>query len=175
MLCPKCGKLFKGEDQMLSHLDAEHVSDKAHVKELVLEIDARYIGGHPKSEHQVNGSLSLYSHPQNTVAFKSAKFSFEIPIGKIKRAMAPAGKERDNILAMEFDDAQGASQTVFFDHSRYMTDFANELFNLKVSKKTKEKPDAQAPGEVIKVRCPYCQFTYDKTLDKCPHCGARNP
>ena len=26
---------------------------------------------------------------------------------------------------------------------------------------------------VVKVRCPYCGFMYDETLDRCPHCGGR--
>ena len=27
---------------------------------------------------------------------------------------------------------------------------------------------------VVKVRCPYCNNTYPESLDKCPHCGAKN-
>jgi len=29
--------------------------------------------------------------------------------------------------------------------------------------------------EIVKIRCPYCGNLYDETLDKCPHCGAKNP
>ncbi len=170
--CPKCGKLFTEEDKMLEHLDREHVSDKEHLKELILEIDARYLGGHSAFTRQINGNLSLYSHPQNKVVFKSAKFSFEVPISKIKRAIAPTEKES---FVMEFKDEQGTSQTVFFDHSSYMTDFANELFNLRVDVKTKEKAVTQETKAAVKVRCPYCRFTYDKKLDSCPRCGAMNP
>jgi hypothetical protein len=27
---------------------------------------------------------------------------------------------------------------------------------------------------IVKVRCNYCGTLYDETLDKCPHCGAKN-
>jgi ssDNA-binding Zn-finger/Zn-ribbon topoisomerase 1 len=173
--CPKCGRLFKGRDRMLEHLDKEHVSDKVHVKELILEIDARYLGGHPAFNHKIYGSLSLYSYPQNKVVFKSAKFAFEIPISKIRSAIAPTEKDRSFVI--EFEDELGANQTVVFNRSDYMTDFANELLNLRVSMKTSEKAITQeiTKEAIIKVRCPYCKFTYDKKLDKCPHCGAMNP
>ncbi len=26
---------------------------------------------------------------------------------------------------------------------------------------------------IVKIRCPYCKNLYEETLDKCPHCGAR--
>lgn len=26
---------------------------------------------------------------------------------------------------------------------------------------------------IMKIRCPYCDFLYDETLDKCPQCGGR--
>lgn len=139
--CPKCGKLFKGEDRMFQHLEKEHISDKEHVKELILEIDARYLSGHPLFTHQINGNLSLYSHPQNKVVFRSAEFILEIPVSKIKRALAPTGiTSKDNIFVIEFDDGLEKTQTVLFDHSDYLTDFANELFNLRVCLKAKEEP-----------------------------------
>jgi hypothetical protein len=28
--------------------------------------------------------------------------------------------------------------------------------------------------EIVKIRCSYCGNLYDETLDKCPHCGAKN-
>jgi hypothetical protein len=37
----------------------------------------------------------------------------------------------------------------------------------------KEKEIIREKEVVIKIRCAYCQHTYDETLDKCPHCGAR--
>jgi len=27
--------------------------------------------------------------------------------------------------------------------------------------------------EMVKIRCPHCNNTYDETLAKCPHCGRR--
>jgi len=24
---------------------------------------------------------------------------------------------------------------------------------------------------IVKIKCPYCENTYEQTLDKCPHCG----
>jgi uncharacterized C2H2 Zn-finger protein len=170
--CPKCGKLFKGRDSMFEHLDGEHVSDKEHFKELILEIDARYLGDHSSFTDQINGSLSLYSNPQNKVVFKSAKFRFEIPISKIISAIP-----KDNIFVMEFEDEVGANQTVFFDHSNFLTQFANELINLRIVEEASEKATTKGNIKeiVIKMRCPYCKYTYDKKLDKCPHCGAMNP
>ena len=175
MYCPKCGRLFKSEEKMLEHLNKEHVSDKIHIKQLIIEIDARYLGGHPAFPCVTRGNLSLYSYPQNKIVFKSDMFTFEIPVGKIRSAVAPT--EKDKIFIMEFEDESGAIQTVVFDNSDYMTEFANELLNLRVSMKASEEAATMEnmSDTVIKVRCPYCKFTHDKRLDKCPHCGAMNP
>jgi hypothetical protein len=172
VFCPKYGKLFKGRDRMLEHLEKEHVSDKEHVKELILEIDVRFLGDYSTFTNQVNSILSLYSSPQNKVVFKSTKLGFEIPISKIMSSIL-----KDNVLIMEFEDELGVNQTVFFDHSDYLTEFANELLNLRIVKGASEKATTHGKikEEIIKIRCPYCKFTYDKKLDKCPHCGAMNP
>jgi hypothetical protein len=37
----------------------------------------------------------------------------------------------------------------------------------------REKEIIREKEVIIKVRCAYCQNTYDETLDKCPHCGAK--
>jgi hypothetical protein len=169
--CPKCGKLFAGGDKMLAHFDSEHVSDKEHIKELILEIDARYLGDHPKYPNQTNGNLSLYSHPENKIVFKSNIFTFEIPIIKIKRAVT-----KSKVIGVEFEDTDGVVQTVAFGYSNYLVDFGNELVNLRIGQEANTKAATQkTASEMVKVRCPYCKFTYDKELDKCPHCGAMNP
>ena len=170
--CPKCGKLFKGKDKMFEHLDCEHVSDKEHFKELILEIDARYLGGYSMFTNQINGNLSLYSNPQNKVVFVSTKFRLEIPISKIRSAIP-----KDNILVMEFEDDEGTNETLFFNRSPYLTEFANELLNLRVVTEAGEKAITKGKTKetIFKVRCHYCTYTYDKKLDKCPHCGAMKP
>jgi len=37
-----------------------------------------------------------------------------------------------------------------------------------------EKEVIREKEVVVKMRCSYCRHSYDETLDKCPHCGARN-
>jgi len=165
---------------MLEHLDREHVSDREHAKELVLEIDARYLGGYPAFNQPVEGSLSLYSLPQSKVVFNSVKSAFEIPIGKIRRAIASSEKggagPEDQVFEIDFEDPSGSDLTVAFDHSDHLSDFANELLNLRVNMKSREETfmPKTAKGS-RKLRCPYCKFTYSKKLDKCPHCGAMHP
>ena len=116
--CPKCGVQFKGEGRMFEHLDREHRADKEHFKQLIIEIDVRYLGGHSVFTDQISGSLSLYSNHYNMVVFKSTKFKFEIPIGKIRSAVP-----KDNVLVMEFKDDLGANQTIF-------STIQNSLLNL---------------------------------------------
>jgi uncharacterized C2H2 Zn-finger protein len=167
--CPKCEKMFKNESDLFTHLDAEHVSDKQHFKELILEIDARYVGGCSIFAHYAFGNLSLYSYPQNKIVFNSAKFVLEIPIDKIKSVIA-----KGNLLTIEFRDAKGNSETAFFDGSSYFTDFANEFINLRMDNgRITRTQSAKEP--IVKVRCSYCKYTYSKKLDKCPHCGAMSP
>ena len=175
--CPECGRLFSGEESMLEHLDREHVSDKEHLKELVIEVDAKYLGDLPAYQQPVNGSLGLYGHPQDKVVFKSVTLAFEIPVGKIKRAVAPTQKAREPTeVVIEFEDEAGADETVVFANSGYMADFASELLNLRLRLKgAKEAGGSRAEGGRPKLRCPYCKFTYDEELDKCPHCGAMHP
>jgi ssDNA-binding Zn-finger/Zn-ribbon topoisomerase 1 len=169
--CPECGKQFIGEEKMLEHLDSEHVSDKEHIKELIIEIDAKYLGGHSEHPNQKNGTLSLYSPPENKIVFKSETFTLQIPINKIKRAVTKSA-----VIGVEFEEADGVVQTVAFGFSKYLTEFGNELVNLRIGQDPNEKSATQELAkEAVKVRCPYCKFTYDKTLDKCPHCGAMNP
>ncbi len=168
--CPKCGKLFKNETSLFKHIEDEHISDKQHLNELVLEIDARYIGGYSQFTRHAAGTLSLYSDPQNKIAFHSDKFVFEIPINKVKRAIP-----KDNVLTLEFMDDKGNLETAFFDSSCYFNDFADELLNLRIDCTKAGLDQKTANKPVVKVRCSYCKFTYDKLLDKCPHCGAMNP
>ncbi len=168
--CPKCKKLFKNEGDLLKHLDEEHVSDKDHFNELILEIDARYIGGCSNFGHYASGNLSLYSYPQNKIVFNSVKLGLEIPINEIKSIIP-----KDNLLTIEFRDEKGNIETAFFDSSSYFTDFATEFINLKIDigKTTIAQKTAKEP--IVKIRCSYCKYTYDKKLDKCPHCGAMTP
>jgi ssDNA-binding Zn-finger/Zn-ribbon topoisomerase 1 len=169
--CPECGKRFIGEDKMLEHLDSEHVSDKEHFKELIIEIDVKYLGNYSEHPNQKKGILSLYAPPENKIVFKSDTFTFEIPLNKIKRAVTKSA-----VIGVEFEDSDGIVQTVAFGFSKYLTEFGNELVNLRIGQETNEKSATQEPAkEIVKLRCPYCKFTYEKTLDKCPHCGAMNP
>jgi hypothetical protein len=166
--CPKCEKMFKNEDNLFKHLDEEHVSDKQHFNELILEIDVRYVGGCSVFSHNVSGNLSLYSFPQNKIIFNSTKFELEIPIDKIK-SLIP----NDNLLTIEFRDKKGNLETALFDGSSYFSDFTNEFINLKINN-DKITITQTAKEPIVKVRCSYCKYTYDKNLDKCPHCGAMN-
>jgi hypothetical protein len=165
--CPECGRLFKGEKKMLKHLDKQHVSNKEHCTELIIEVDARYLGGHSAFTHQTDGYLYLYSDPQNKVVFESDEFTFEIPISKIKSAKVATEKEVDamrfllvgifalgwqkenKMFLIQFEDELEKMQTVVFDHSDYMTDFANELFNL--SSKPREVSNSE-PLAMLKLR-----------------------
>ena len=96
---------------------------------------------------------------------------YKFPINKIKRAVTKSA-----VIGVEFEDTDGVVQTVAFGYSKYLTEFGDELVNLRIGQETNGKSAMQEPAtEAVKVRCPYCKFTYDKTLDKCPHCGAMNP
>jgi len=41
------------------------------------------------------------------------------------------------------------------------------------SAKTREKEIVREREVIVKIRCAYCNGTFDETLDKCPHCGAK--
>ena len=44
-------------------------------------------------------------------------------------------------------------------------------YELQQGKNTKEVTTQEV---VVKVRCHYCKYPYDESLDKCPQCGAKN-
>ncbi|MGA2386166.1 MAG: SHOCT domain-containing protein [Candidatus Bathyarchaeia archaeon] len=164
--CPECGKLFKGEKNMLKHVDQEHVLQKKHAKELVLEVVCRYLGGHPAFTTQADGVLSLYSHPVDKVVFQSDYFGFEIPIVAVNKVKVAEGSEIDamrvllvgvlalawqrvnKIFYIEFQDSVNQPQTVVFDHSNSMDEFAESL-EAVVSKSERTKPKPATPEEQI--------------------------
>jgi uncharacterized C2H2 Zn-finger protein len=178
--CPECNKLFRGEQKMLSHIERDHVSKKKHSKELMLELDARYLGGHSSFTHQTNGILSLYSHPLSKVVFESDDVTFEIPSYVINRVKVAEGKEIDairvllvglvaglvwqkenKIFYIEFQDKFLQMQTVVFDHSDSMDEFADALKELmlttrevKENEKLAQHPESRDsdPLHIIKVR-----------------------
>lgn len=47
------------------------------------------------------------------------------------------------------------------------------VFELQQGKNTKEVREVTRQV-VVKYRCPYCKYTYDKNLDKRPQCGAKH-
>jgi uncharacterized C2H2 Zn-finger protein len=144
--CPDCGKLFKGQNRMLRHVETDHVGKKKHAKEVMIELDARYLGGHPSFTHPTNGLLSLYSHPLDKVIFESDDFIFEIPTYAINRVKVAEGKEIDamrvllvglvaglvwqkknKIFYIEFQDELHQTHTAVFDHSDAIDEFADKL------------------------------------------------
>ncbi len=46
------------------------------------------------------------------------------------------------------------------------------VFKLQSSETTVTKEVSKQV--IIKIRCPYCNSTYDETIDKCPQCGAKH-
>lgn len=179
--CPDCGKLFRGQNKMLRHVERDHVGKKKHAKEIMLELDARYLGGYPSFTSQTNGLLSLYSRPVNKVIFESDNFMFEIPICMINRVKVVEGKEFDAMRALlfgivaaavwqktnkiffiEFLDEHKDKQTVIFDQSDSMDKFAEELKGImltdrevKGNYKLAQNPlprDRENPLDIIKIR-----------------------
>jgi uncharacterized C2H2 Zn-finger protein len=174
--CPDCGKLFKGQNKMLRHVETDHVGKKEHAKEVVLELDARYLGGHLSFAHQTNGLLSLYSHPLNKVVFESDDFMFEIPVYSIVETKIAEGKEIDGLRAImlglvspvvgaaslmwrktnkvfyiQFQDETTQEQTVIFDHSDSMDEFANQLKEIISTNGEVKGYDKLAQSPILKV------------------------
>ena len=200
--CPDCGKLFKGQNKMLRHVETDHVGKKKHAKEVILELDARYLGGHPSCTHQTNGLLSLYSRPLDKVVFESDDFIFEIPTCTINRVKVAEGKEIDftrvllvgliaglvwqkenKIFYIEFQDEFHQTQTVVFDHSESIDEFADKLnatmpTNIEVidNESSKEQnpisQNIEYPLHIIKIRYAKGEITkeqYEEMKKHFPH------
>ena len=195
--CPECGRLFKSEEQMIEHLESKH--EMSTKENPILGFEATYLGGHPANAGLAYGYLYIFSGQNNRIVFESENLTFEIPISRIKNVKAATEKEvstmrvllvgilalgwqkENKMYLIQFEDELGEMETVIFEHSGAMTEFGKELYNLRLKMKSSnfdEKNYSTITKEIvkeviIKVRCPYCKFTYDEAFDKCPHCGAK--
>jgi uncharacterized C2H2 Zn-finger protein len=199
--CPECGRLFKGQGKMIRHLEKDHLAKRENSKELVLALDSRYLGGHPSFTGQSDGVLSLYKSPVNKVVFQADDFTFDVPITRITEIKVAEGKEIDAMRALllglasplvgaasliwqkknkifyiQFQDQLNKKQTVVFDHSDSMDEFAQEVksrlpeikeTNIQKTSVTQSSvlDNREDPLQIIKVRFAKGELTKEQYAD----------
>lgn len=85
-------------------------------------------------------------------------------------------------LDLEGEDGKGVEllrKRIDKNEWRKMAQNARNTLKTQTNKETaekiaREKEIIREKVVIVKIRCSHCRHLYDETLDKCPHCGARN-